>query len=89
MVVHFDRLKLFKGDVQVKKSTNTDLTHPSGKDTHSSSPSLTSHPLKLYDDDDDDDNVDNEAPASSGAAMRRYPSRTHHILSRFTDFVSH
>ena len=65
MVVYFDRLKLFKGHVQVKESINTDLTHLLRKDTYSSSPSLTSQPLELYDDDDDDE-VDNEEPASVG-----------------------
>ena len=85
MVVHFDRLKPFNGDIQEKSSKGN--KPPVQSSETPSSPLPTSHTLKLYDDDDNDE-VTN-AESSAGSATQRYPHCTHHAPARFDDYVSH
>ena len=93
VVVHFDRLKFFKGKVS-DEFPNNSRPEPASKDSHSkdvgssdqASPPEIGKYLELCDDDD-------EAPelAISGTTppSRRYPSRSHHAPARFNDFMSH
>ena len=78
MVVHFNRLKPFNGDVQETKKGN----EPPVRSSETPSTQLsTSHTLTLCDDDDDDDDVGDDGVAnaepSSGSATQRYVPTSH------------
>ena len=84
VVVHFDCLKPWNGDVQEKsKGNKPPVQHNVGP----SYPLPPSHTLTLYDDDDDDDVTNMESSADS--ATQRYPCCTHHAPARFDAYVPH
>ena len=86
VVVHFDRLKPFKGIVSGMDTT--DLRDAESHAEVATRPDQTCHPvvgehLELCEDDDDDN-----APAPPPSQHnRRYPSCVHRPPARFTDFV--
>ena len=92
-VVHFDRLKLFKGKIQDEFPNNSG-SKPVSKESHKKdvgSPDQASSPvieeyLELCNDEDD------EAPqlAITGTAPpnRPYPSHSHHASARFNDCIT-
>jgi len=85
-VVHFDRLKLFKGDVLGMQTRDSESANSQTK--VDSNPQQASHQvgeeLELWEDDDD---LQEWMPATS-ESNRRYPSHPHQPPVRFHDFVA-
>ena len=86
-MVHFDRLKLFKGDVLGMQTRDSESANSQTK--VDSNPQQASHQvgeeLELWEDDDD---LQEWMPATS-EYNRRYPNRPHQPPARFNDFVAH
>ena len=93
IVVHFDRLKAFKGDASrfdVNSQVNLGVKPGSGVAGNSDQPKrprIGEH-LELCDDDDDVDRDTSETVPGTSQSARRYPSRVHQPPTRFSDFVA-
>lgn len=87
VVVHFNRLKPFKGDVPAPLASNPDCTESQTEVSSSIDHPVVGEHLELCED-DDDDNVTLEPEPARMDSSRRYPSRIHHPPARFNDYVS-
>ena len=85
IVVHFDRLRPFKGDIQETSPKGSNQSVEGHLPPSSQLP--TSHTLTLYDDGDGEE--DNEESPASPAITQRYPNRTRRAPARFDDYISH
>ena len=93
IIVHFDRLKPFTGNLQ---SLHSHLQHKppnlnNCKDPQLSPPTSQTQPQPAlqFTDDWDSDNDDADQQLTSVVDSRRYPSRSHHPPSRLADYIHH